>query len=104
MHSVLALKKNINTKQQSEITKESDSLHEETQQVIENLTDLMLVAEKVTAPICPQQAPQPSNLEQAQQVLPYPLLPHNKYPTYIVWDRYHRVSVSLLHSTLPARP
>lgn len=51
--SVLALKININTKLQSEITKQSGSLQEETQQVIENLTDLMLVAERVTESLTP---------------------------------------------------
>lgn len=49
--SVLALKMS-NTQLHSEITKESDSLQEEAQQVIEkaeeNLTDLMLAAEKRT--------------------------------------------------------
>ena len=49
--SVLALKMD-NAQLQSEIMKESDSLQEETQQVIkkaeEDLIDLMLAAEKVT--------------------------------------------------------
>ncbi len=81
--SVLALKMK-DTQLQSEIMKESDSLQEETQKVIEsaeeNLTDMMLAAEKVTEsvtvspsvsvlppPITLQQAPQPHTQGQEQQ-------------------------------------
>jgi hypothetical protein len=81
--SVLALKMK-DTQLQSEIMKESDSLQEETQKVIEsaeeNLTDMMLAAEKVTEsvtvspsvsvlppPITLQQAPQPPTQGQVQQ-------------------------------------
>ncbi|CAB3989251.1 Hypothetical predicted protein, partial [Paramuricea clavata] len=81
--SVLALKME-NTELQSEIMKESDSLQEETQEVIERaeerLTDMMLEAEKVTEsvtvtpsvsvlspPTTLQQAPQPSAPGAVQQ-------------------------------------
>ena len=89
--SLLALKMN-NTQLHSEITKESNSLQEGTQQVIEkaeeNVTDLMLAAEKITnsvtglpsISVSPVPTTQPSSLEQLQQNNMSPLSPHNKQP------------------------
>ena len=94
--SVLALKMD-NIQLQSEIMKESDSLQEETQKVIEEaeekLTDVMLALEKVTEsvtgppsisvpipPITPQQAPQPTNQEQVQQDAPIPPITPQQAP------------------------
>ncbi len=113
--SVLALK--IRDAQlQSEIMKESDSLQEETQKVIEsaeeNLTDMMLAAEKVTESVTVSPSvsvlPPPITLQQARQLNPlpkdrcskmtsHPLLANNNQLNPLVWDRCHQALVPAYH-------